>query len=118
MALAAPSQSHGATLGTVGVHYGEGLNWGLGRSWLSAYVAYRRALSGVSLAMEAGFNGVPGATFEAERQSLPRNVGGIVGTELNTQANACWSRYLDAYDEMGSEGAHQAEAGAGMRVAV
>lgn len=115
MGLNAPSQTHDATLGTVGLRYRKGFDGNRGHSWLTGYLAYRHILSGAGLAMDASFNGVSGPTFEAEGQNLPRNLG-IMGIGLTTQVNAHWSWHLDADYQAGSEGAHQVEADAGIKI--
>ena len=117
MGLAAPSQTHDASLAAIGLRYGTGFDWSLGHSFLEGYGAYRRVFSGDDLGMAANFNRVPDSSFVAEGQNLPINLG-IVGMHLNTQMNQRWSWFIDADYQTGSEGAHQAEADAGIRVSL
>ena len=116
LGLAAPSQTHDATSGTLGLRYSKGFDWSLGHTWLDGYLAYRRIFSGADLSMHASFNGVPDSSFLAEGQNLAGNVG-IAGIGLNTQLNARLSWYLDAEYQAGSQGTHQVEADTGLRLA-
>ncbi|MEO8748201.1 MAG: autotransporter domain-containing protein, partial [Rhodanobacter sp.] len=115
MGLAAPSQTHDATLGTIGMRYDIGFDWSLGRSFLEGNAAWRHALGGADLGMHARFAGVPDTVFVAEGQNLPRNLG-VVGVRLNTQVNQRWSWFVDADYQVGNAGTHQVEADAGLRV--
>lgn len=115
MGLAAPSQSHNAVLGTLGLRYGKGFDWALGHSVLEGYAAYRRVFRGADLGMQASFVGIPDSTFTAQGQNLPRNLG-ILGVHWSTQVNQRWGWFLDADYQSGSEGAHQAELNTGIKV--
>ncbi len=117
MGIAGPPQTHDATLGTIGLRDSTEFDWSLGHSLLEGYAAYRRVLSGDDLGMAANFNGVPNSTFVAEGQNLPIDLG-IVGVHLNTRVNERLSWFIDADYQAGSEGAHQVEAAAGIRVSL
>jgi autotransporter-associated beta strand protein len=112
MGLLAPSQTHNATTGTVGVRYGTAFL----KSDLEGYASFRRVFSGDDFGMVAGFNGVPGTLFMAEGQSLPRNLG-TLGARLTTHVTQSLSWFIDADYQRGSESAHQAEADIGLRFA-
>ena len=115
MGLTVPPQSHDATLGTFGLRYGRGFDWVLGHSTMEGYVVYRRVFSGADLGMQANFAGVPDFMFVAQGQNLPRNLG-IIGLHWNTKVNQRWGWFIDADYQTGSDGAHQVEANAGIKV--
>ena len=92
--LTAPAQSHTASYATVGLRYGTGFDWALGRSSVSGWLAWQRLLSGENLGFEAAFAGTPTAMFTAQGQDLARNTleGGV---DLDTRFNRTWSGFLD-----------------------
>ncbi|EQD65610.1 peptidase/autotransporter, barrel domain protein, partial [mine drainage metagenome] len=92
--LTAAAQGHTASYATLGLRYGTGFDWALGRSNLSGWLAWQRVLSGANLGFAAAFDGTPTATFTALGQDLARNTleGGL---GLNTRVNRTWSWFLD-----------------------
>ncbi len=114
MGLAAADQTHNAVLGSLGVRYGQQFQWALGNSYLSAYAAYRRVLSGNDLGLTMTFNGVNEVSFRAQGQNLSQSTG-MFGASLNTRINALWSWFIDADYTAGSH-VHQVQADLGMRL--
>ena len=92
--LTAPAQNHTASYATLGLRYGTGFDWALGRSSLQGWLAWQRLLSGANLGFTAAFAGTPTATFTAQGQDLARNTleGGV---DLDTRFNRTWSGFLD-----------------------
>lgn len=92
--LTAPAQGHTASYATLGLRYGTGFDWALGRSSVSGWLAWQRLLSGANLGFTAAFAGTPTATFTAQGQSLARNTleGGV---DLDTRFNRTWSGFID-----------------------
>ncbi len=92
--LTAPAQGHTASYATLGLRYGTGFEWALGRSSLQGWLAWQRLLSGANLGFTAAFAGTPTATFTAQGQNLARNTleGGL---DLDTRFNRTWSGFLD-----------------------
>ena len=92
--LTAPAQGHTASYATLGLRYGTGFDWALGRISVSGWLAWQRLLSGANLGFTAAFAGTPTATFTAQGQSLARNTleGGV---DLDTRFNRTWSGFID-----------------------
>ncbi len=92
--LTAPAQGHTASYATLGVRYGTGFDWALGRSSLQGWLAWQRLLSGGNLGFSAAFAATPTALFTAQGQDLARNTleGGV---DLDTRFNRTWSGFLD-----------------------
>ncbi|MHB1274220.1 MAG: S8 family serine peptidase [Rhodanobacter sp.] len=92
--LTAAAQGHTASYATLGLRYGTGCDWALGRSSLSGWLAWQRVLSGANLGFTAAFAGTPTATFTAQGQDLARNTleGGV---DLETRFNRTWSGFID-----------------------
>uniref|UniRef100_UPI0023F0C621 autotransporter family protein n=1 Tax=Metallibacterium scheffleri TaxID=993689 RepID=UPI0023F0C621 len=92
--LTAAAQSHTASYATLGLRYGTGFDWALGRSILQGWLAWQRVLSGANLGFTAAFAGTPTATFTAQGQDLARNTleGGV---DLDTRFNRTWSGFID-----------------------
>ena len=92
--LTSPSQSHSVSYATLGLRYGTGFDWALGRSSVSGWLAWQHLLSGANLGFEAAFAGTPTAMFTAQGQDLARNTleGGV---DLTTRFSRTWSGFLD-----------------------
>ena len=92
--LTAPAQRHTASYAAIGLRYGTGFDWALGRSSLQGWLAWQRLLSGANLGFSAAFAATPSALFTAQGQDLARSTleGGV---DLTTRFNRTWSGFLD-----------------------
>lgn len=92
--LTAAAQGHTASYATLGLRYGTGFDWVLGRSSLQGWLAWQRLLAGANLGFTAAFAGTPTATFTAQGQDLARNTleGGV---DLDTRFDRTWSGFID-----------------------
>ncbi|HEX7341661.1 MAG TPA: autotransporter domain-containing protein [Rhodanobacteraceae bacterium] len=115
MGLVAPSQEHDIDFATVGLRYGTGFKWVLGRSFVDVNVAYRRTLSGANMSMRTSFTGMPNVLFMAQGQNLPTNVG-MLGMRVSTAVGLHWGWFVDVDYKAGNAGVHQAAADVGIRV--
>ena len=113
--LTAHSRRHTATLASVGLRFGRGIDWTGGHSVLSGYVAYRRVLSGADMGFTASLSGAPDATFTAEGQGLARNTG-RVGVTFTTQAGPGWGWFVNAEAQAARGRSHDVSANAGIRI--